>query len=194
MVAVAEIPEAPRRFRWSREAFLAAADAGAFGDERVELVDGDPIGIMAEKRPHRSSVRLAADALRAAFGAGHTVDQQMSLPLGPDDVPSPDVLVLRGSATEIAAREDEEGAADVVLLVEIADSRLDTAYAKRGRYALAGIPELWILNLPRRELEVYRRPGPDGYRDLTTLGEDEVVSVGGGEIPVARLLPPVGTG
>lgn len=104
-------------------------------------------------------------------------------------MPEPDVLVLKGSAEEFARRE--ETVEDVVLFVEVADSRLDTAYAKRGRYALAGVPELWILNLARRELEVYRRPGPDGYRDLTTFAEGETVAVGGGEIAVASLLPPV---
>jgi Uma2 family endonuclease len=30
-------------------------------------------------------------------------------------------------------------------------------------YAEYGIPEVWIINVKRNELEVYREPNPEGY-------------------------------
>ena len=178
-----------RPFRLTREGFVAAVEAGAYGDRRMELVNGETYEIMGQNRPHRATLRLVAKALRRVYGeAEFNVEDQIPFPLSPYDMPEPDTLVLCASAEDLAGRD--ETVADIVLFVEIADSRLDTAYAKRARYALAGVPELWILNIPRRELEVYRRPGPEGYREMTTLAEGETVRVGGGEIAVASLLPP----
>lgn len=57
---------------------------------------------------------------------------------------------------------------EVLLLIEVADSSL--AYdrgEKAALYAAAGIMDYWIVNIPEACLEVYRDPGPDGYRSMT---------------------------
>ena len=57
-------------------------------------------------------------------------------------------------------------AADVLLLVEVADSSL--AYdrgPKLALYARHGVPEVWIVDLPGHALEVCREPAADGYAD-----------------------------
>jgi Uma2 family endonuclease len=43
-------------------------------------------------------------------------------------------------------------------------------------YARHGISESWILNLPEDVLEVYRRPGPDGYADVRRFRRGEMVA------------------
>jgi hypothetical protein len=59
------------------------------------------------------------------------------------------------------------GPADVLLLVEVADTSL--AYdrdVKVPLYAQAGIPEVWLLDLNKRELAVYRSPVNGKYTEV----------------------------
>ena len=62
-------------------------------------------------------------------------------------------------------------------------------------YGPGGIPVYWIVNVPKRELEVYTDPDPAvGYRSRVDYrpGQDVPVIIDGqevGRIPVAELLP-----
>ena len=61
-------------------------------------------------------------------------------------------------------------AADVLLLVEVADSSL--AYdrgPKLALYAHHGVPEVWIVDLRRPGVEVCREPGAEGYAERRRL-------------------------
>ncbi len=49
---------------------------------------------------------------------------------------------------------------DVFLLIEVADSSLALDRdVKLARYAAAGIPEVWIVNMRARQVEAYAEPG-----------------------------------
>jgi Uma2 family endonuclease len=64
---------------------------------------------------------------------------------------------------------ERPGPADVLLLVEVADSslRFDRA-VKLPLYARAGIAEYWIIDLKRRAIDVHRDPSGDLYRETST--------------------------
>ena len=62
----------------------------------------------------------------------------------------------------------------MLLLVEVADSSL--AYdcgPKLALYARHGVPEVWIVDLRGRTVDVCRQPGPAGYAEqrLVVTGE-----------------------
>ena len=179
-----------RPFRWSRKEFVRAADDGAFGERTVELIDGEIYEKMGENHPHRQSTRRAMTALRLAFGAAGVVQAETGLPLGNRSQPKPDLSVLRGTDADYAQRE--EGPEDVALVVEIVDSRRDTAQQKIKLYGAAGLPEYWILDLRTRTLVVHRDPHAKGYARVET--RDETATVCPLERPdapvaVADLLP-----
>jgi len=80
-------------------------------------------------------------------------------PKGADSEPEPDLAVVRGSNDAYSARHP--GPAEVALIVEVADSSLAQDRAGLRRYAWAGIPCVWIINLIDRTIEVYSAPsGP----------------------------------
>jgi Uma2 family endonuclease len=82
--------------------------------------------------------------------------------------PQPDLALLR-RRPDFYATGERPGPADVLLLIEVADSSL--AFDRRGKlplYARAGIAEFWIVDLKRRVLEVHRSPTGDGYADTST--------------------------
>jgi hypothetical protein len=50
-------------------------------------------------------------------------------------------------------------------------------HEKAALYARAGVPVLWLLDLPARRLEVHTHPQPDGrYRSVEVLAADDRVT------------------
>ena len=105
-------------------------------------------------------------------------------------MPQPDLLLLRSDFDESAA----PGPADVLLLVEVADSSL--LYDQRDKleaYARNGIVEYWILDLTRNELHVFRDPAGPAYRHTQVVRREESIApLAFADTPVAlaELLPP----
>ncbi|MBM3219282.1 MAG: Uma2 family endonuclease [Candidatus Rokubacteria bacterium] len=135
-------------------------------DERLELLDGLLVFREPQYAPHATAVRLAATALRRAFGPGWVVEGQ--LPIALDDVsePEPDVAVVPGDPRDYRDGHPERP----VLILEVAESSLaKDRDVKLALYARAGITDYWIVNLIDRVLEVYREPvwspsSPHGWR------------------------------
>jgi Uma2 family endonuclease len=48
---------------------------------------------------------------------------------------------------------------------------------KLPMYARAGIAEVWIIDLKRRVLDVYRQPTSDGYRETATHQPGDTVAL-----------------
>ena len=60
------------------------------------------------------------------------------------------------------------------LLIEVSDSTLRyDRTLKLPRYAAAGIPEVWIVNLPARQVEAYADPAGGAYqsRRVATIAD-----------------------
>src|SRR5437867_4329816 len=84
--------------RWTRQEYDRMVEAGVLAPgERAELIDGEVLAMTPQGSLHATAVRLAEEALRAAFGAGYDIRVQMPLALDPSSEPEPDVAVVRGS-------------------------------------------------------------------------------------------------
>jgi Uma2 family endonuclease len=190
-----------RTRRWTREEYHRAADLGLFGaDERLELIDGDIIEKRApQKSSHFSTIEYSADALAAAFGAGHHVRRQGPIVVSPTSEPEPDIVVVAGDKSEYVGRHPRPD--EVLLLVEVSDATLSLDRGRKAAlYARAGIADYWIVNVNARTLEVRRDPVANAtartrraYQTVTTLTEGETVSPlasPGAVVRVADLLSP----
>jgi Uma2 family endonuclease len=183
----------PRPFRFTREQFYRMGELGYFDGRRVELVRGEIVVMSPISEPHVTSVSLATNALKAAFGPNHFVRVQAPLNLGTID-PEPDVAVVPGGPRDYAAPPTT-----ALLVVEVADTSFhyDTT-TKAEEYATAGIPDYWVIDLAGRQLHVYRDPvhaptlGTTTYRTHTVLGPSDTVSplhAPHASVTVADLLP-----
>jgi Uma2 family endonuclease len=137
----------------------SAAEAGILGrDDRVELIDGEIIDMAPIGSPHAGSVNLIAQAFAAPFGLKRVVvSVQNPLRLDALNEPQPDLMLLR--PREDGYRAAHPTAADVLLLVEVADSSL--AYDRTTKlplYARHGVPEIWIVDLAGGAVEVHGHP------------------------------------
>jgi Uma2 family endonuclease len=178
--------------RWTRKEYEHLVREGAFPPgARIELVDGILYEMSPQDSPHATGYLLALEALGPAFpsGEGYVLRSQLPLALGDDSEPEPDIAVVPGSI-----RDYYHGHPTTALLVvEVADSSLlHDRQRKIPLYARFGIPESWLLNLPRRALEVYRDPVDGMYQTRIVLRAGETVSPvtrPGISIAVADLLP-----
>ncbi len=161
--------------------FEAMLAAGVFYDERerVELLDGRIYSLSPpESEGHRRSINRLNRLLTTRFPVPYIIQPQQTLRLGKHNVPQPDFVVYRrDDANQPFADPDE-----VVLLIEVSESSLrKDRLIKAPLYARHAMSEYWIVNLPRRELEVYSDPLDGIYRSLQTFGP--------GELIVSRVFP-----
>jgi Uma2 family endonuclease len=144
----------PRRWKWSGDDLLKLARLGVLPpDQRLELLDGEILEAMPTGPLHAVIVALIAEMLRALPGQQFHVREEKPVRLDPYSEPLSDVALVRGYAERLPV------AADVLLLVEVADSSLEfDREGKLAAYASAGIPEYWIANLRELQVEVHLIP------------------------------------
>lgn len=160
--------------------------------ERVELIDGEIIVMSPIGPPHATAV----DRLNMAFAeqarGRYIVRVQNPVHLDDYGEPQPDLALLR--PREYAHLDNHPGPGDMLLAVEVADSSLAfDLRVKSQRYAAAGIPEMWVMNLPGDCIERLDQPGPAGYTRHTIFRRGDKISPAALpdlELAVADLLPP----
>ncbi len=177
----------PLRYRWTRDEFVRAWEAGAF-DRRVELVEGEvwevPIGLWHG--------RMTGRVVRALPGGGVEV-MMASLPAG-DSLPDPDCWVLRAGASptgSIGRRLAFWQPTDVLLVVEVSDeSIVQDLGVKAKLYGRAGYGVYWVVT-PDAIYE-HTNPTSSGYRTRVVYEAGERIPVGyaGTELEVSSLLAP----
>jgi len=162
-------------YRFTVDEFQRMGDIGIFREsDRVELLDGEIVVMNPISPGHSGRVRRMLRILMRELGDRALLDAQNPLQLRPQGQPQPDIVVLRPRADDYASAHPT--AADVLLLVEIADSSLAHDRDTKARvYAQAGIADYWIVNFVDSTLMVYRQPVNGIYRSHHVLGGEDVV-------------------
>ena len=151
-----------RKFTYGE--LLEMERAGIIGeDEHIELLGGQ-IYKMTIKPPHAMTVSLLVQRFSVAFDGRARVIPQNPLRLSDDlhdtELPQPDTMLVTNQVYLDHPRPD-----NVLLLVEVSDSTLTKDQTlKLPLYAQVGIPEVWIMNLIQRRIEVYTEPQGSDYQ------------------------------
>jgi Uma2 family endonuclease len=123
----------PGRYRLTIDDYERLEKAGAFGDQRTELLDGE-ITVMAPDYRLRRALEDIGSELHAASG---------SVLLSGYDMPQPDIAL-----TSEPRGEGPIPLHSIRLLVEVSSTTLGRDKGKKlDRYATAGVPEYWIADL-----------------------------------------------
>jgi Uma2 family endonuclease len=190
------IPDVPI-YRLTVEQYQAMAQAGILTeDDPVEFLEGWLVEKRVKSPPHVVATGLVLDLFPQLLPAGWFLSMHDPIAT-PDSLPEPDVALIRGAPRDHLERRP--GAADIALVVEVADTSLDQDRELKKRvYAQAGIVIYWIVNLIDRQIEVYTEPtGPaeePDYRHRQDYGPaDEIPIVldgkEAGRLAVRELLP-----
>jgi Uma2 family endonuclease len=178
-------PGTVRRLR--REEYDALVERGVFEREHVELVRGVIVRMSPQGAPHAGAIVLLNEALvRALAGRAHV---RVQLPvIAPDESePEPDVAVVPLSDPRLAHPSSAH------LVVEVgATSQAYDRGTKGPLYAAMGVPELWIVDLAARVIEVHREPSGERYQRVETLRAGatvELVAFPDVRLDVSSFLP-----
>ena len=82
-----------------------------------------------------------------------------------DSEPEPDLSVVKGGAKDYVQAHPNTAE----LVIEICLTSHDYDRKKLKAYARAGVKECWLVLVPERQVEVYRRPNGDSYSQQTTV-------------------------
>ncbi len=176
----APIAELPPEFRpLRRSEYDRLVGLGVFEGTRVELVGGVLIEMSPQKPPHYGLIMALNKLLVLAAGDQYVVGAQG--PLAVDDIsePEPDFTILPTGVDYMRVLPDE-----AFLVIEVSNSSLRFDLGEKARrYAMAGYPEYWVLDVQARIVHVHRDPLADG-----TWGS--VVPHGSGRL-VATAVPQI---
>lgn len=169
--------------RFSVDDYAKMLEAGILNEkDRVELIDGEvrcmsPIGTR-----HYAMVNYLTRKLVQMVGEEGIVSIQNPIQLDDYTEPEPDVVVMRPRPNYYA--DARILPADILLVIEVADSSLSyDRDEKLPRYAAAGIPEVWIVDIEDNSytIEQYSAPRAGQY----SLRKDHIV----GETIVSISMP-----
>ena len=136
-------------------------------DARVELLEGRIYGMAPIGSLHAGVLTALVEIFVVQLAATKraVVWVQNAIEILPDSAPQPDLALLKWR--EDRYRDALPRPADVLLVVEVADSTLARDRSKLDTYARAGIPEAWVIDAQAKCATVARDPSREGYRDLT---------------------------
>ena len=151
-------------------------EVGILTDEdRVELIDGEILEMSPIGPPHARCVMFLNDVFVRRLEGRAVVSPQNSVRLHRRTEPQPDIILLRPPLARYA--KAIPGPGDTLLVIEVAEtSQYRDRVVKLPRYAAAGIPEVWIVDLGAGVVDAHRGPSVGGYRTSRRLGRGEDVA------------------
>ena len=179
--------------RFNVDEYLAMEVVGILHeDDRVELMDGEIIVMAPIGDPHEYGTDWLTRLLLPPLIDRAMVRVQGSIRLNIRSAPQPDIAVLR---LRPPGQLGPYFPPDIYFVVEVADSslRYDSGL-KLARYAVAGIPEVWIANLRAREVSVHANPSGSGYAEVRVYRPGDSIALSAFpdvSLAVADFMPPV---
>jgi Uma2 family endonuclease len=151
------------RRRFTIDDYHKMIDAGILQeDDRVELLDGEIHNMSPVDAVHAAKVKRLNQLLLQWFGDRVIVSVQDPIQLNDYSEPQPDLAVLRWRDDFYEQHHPTPN--DILLLIEVANTSASSDRTEKlPRYAAAGIPEVWIVNIKRRVIEQYTQPDGDEY-------------------------------
>ncbi len=144
--------------------YYRMAEAGVLKpDDRVELIEGEIVKMSPIGSRHAACVARLIRLLQSLTGQTTILWVQNPVRLSDFSEPEPDVALLKYRDDFYAAHHPTPE--DVLLVIEVADTTvLIDRNVKVPLYARAGVPETWIVNLPKKVIEVYFEPATGRYQ------------------------------
>ncbi len=180
------------RRRFTVDDYYRMADAGILvPDDRVELLDGQVVQMSPSGSRHAACIRILTQLITDRLGTRGLISGQLPVRLDQWNEPEPDIAILK-------TRKDgylhaHPAPSDVLLIVEIGDSSASSdRLVKLPLYARFQIPEVWLVDLQSKHLEVHRNPTGHTYTEVTRIqppGAVQPAAFPDIQIDTTRLFP-----
>ena len=158
------------QYHWLIEAGILTTE------DKVELIGGEILTIPPMGDEHSDSIEYVNSWLGDRRGREYIPRCQSTIRLADGFSPDPDFALLRYRPGGYGPNRRPQ-ASDVLLIIEVADASPGRDLGPKAlAYARAGVPELWVVDIPHRQIHVLSNPSPDGYQAHATAGEEESVT------------------
>ncbi len=164
-------------YRFSVGEYNKMGEVGIFSeDDRVELIRGEILEMAPISVRHAWCVTNLTSIIFGLALDGVRLSVQNPIYLDQYSEALPDIALLR--QRDYSRDTRHPGPADVLLIVEVADTTVTwDRKVKVPLYAQAGIPEVWIVNLRQRSIEVHSQPEGGAYQTSRRLRRGQSVAV-----------------
>lgn len=159
------------------EQYHELSEAGII-PEKTELLRGVIIEKMTKSPLHTWMVQRLLEWFQLHVKPQAYVRKEEPLTLDQSE-PEPDLAVVDGTPDDYQTTHPKTA----LLVIEVAVSSEDLDRAKADDYALAQVPEYWLVLPQNRIIEVFTEPSPGGYAGHTQYTSGDTISLRG--------LPPV---
>ncbi len=145
----------------------------------TEMIDGILVFVSPQRYFRVAVIDLLVSGLRRTLPSDMRVAREMTVVLDKHNGPEPDICVVRGEALT-DRRQTRFEAADVLLAVEVVspDSESRDRDTKPRKYAAAGIPNFWLVDMAGEDdhpvVQVYELGKVTGTYALTGVYHDHV--------------------
>ncbi|MFB7085460.1 Uma2 family endonuclease [Streptomyces sp. NPDC056296] len=145
----------------------------------TELIDGSLVFVSAQRDFHSVVIDLLVSELRRTAPRELRVRREMTVVIDRRNGPEPDVSVVHAEAVK-NREQTYYKVADVLLAVEVVspDSEARDRDYKPHKYAAAGIPHFWLVDMTGQDqhpvVQVYERGEATGTYALTGIYHDRV--------------------
>ena len=144
-------------------------------DDRVELIEGEVVEMNPIGSRHAACVGRLTELLVRLVGGVAIVWVQNPVRIDDYSEPLPDVALLKRRDDFYALANPQPR--DVLLIIEVADSSVEyDRDIKIPIYSRAGVPEVWLVNLPEEAIEIYARPLNNAYQETRLVKRGESLS------------------
>ncbi len=160
----------PRRI--ARAEYERMVELGFFQDERVELIRGVIVRMPPQGPLHSSPIQNLTHLLSRRLPDHTRVRVQLPLAGPGDSMPEPDLAVV----AHADYRNEHPRSAHLVIEVSNTSREYDRE-TKAPLYAELGVPELWLVDVQRKCVEVRTEPEDGAYRRVETFRLGDSVAV-----------------
>lgn len=149
--------------------------AGVFAENsNFELIEGEILEKFSRSNLHEACRTRLAYYFSNELDNNIIVSQICPVILSDFSEPEPDVALLKFKKDFYASGKPKPE--DVLLLIEVADSTVSSdRQIKIPLYARAEVPEVWLVNLPRKIIEIYTEPKNGKYKIVRKAGKSETI-------------------
>jgi len=164
-------PYALRKF--TVEEYHKLAEVGILReDDRVELIEGEIVVNSPIGSKHAACVTRLTHLFTQRVEDRAIVSVQNPVRLSEHSEPQPDLALLRPRPDFYASEHPKPE--DVLLIVEVAETSLEyDREVKLPLYAEHGIPEVWLVDVIQRRVEILKKPQGERYTSVQAPTKDD---------------------
>lgn len=143
---------------------------------KSEIIDGELVRKMGIGDTHAWITDFLSRFFNRNLPDTIRVHNQNPVRLGDYDEPEPDIVL--SDMTKYDGKRHPTPA-ETILVIEVAESSLRSdRTTKLSLYATSELPEVWIVNIPKRNVEVYTKPELGVYESTEIFELGSVVTSG----------------